>query len=138
MPPLLWRWIQIGLVELVLTLVLASIAPVFINSAYPWFGFLIWLGIIVAWIYSICSVAIVLWKAARVRRLFLRHFPEENDRSVFAFTGLSVTTAQRSISEWQYLVKDEEFREMGLSPLAFIKAEQNQSRKTSSKGLDYK
>jgi len=138
MPPLLWRWIQIGLVELALTLILASIAPVFINSAHPWLGFLIWLGIVVAWIYSIVSVAIVLWEAARVRRLFWHHFPEENDRSLFAFTGLSLSRVQRSISEWQYLVKDEEFREMGLSPLTFIKVEQNQSRKTRSKGLRHK
>jgi hypothetical protein len=124
MPPLLLRWILIGLAELVLTLGLASIAPVFINSAYPWLGFLIWVGIIGAWFFSMFQVAIVLWEAARVRRLFLRHFPEERDRSVFAFTGLSLPKVKRSIAEWQYLIQDQEFQEVGLSPLDFIKAEQ--------------
>jgi uncharacterized membrane protein len=122
LPPLLLRWILVGLAELVLTLVLASIAPVFINSAYPWLGFLIWLGILIGWIFSILSVAIVLAEAARVRRLVLRHFPEENDRSLFAFTGLTLPKVKRRIAEWQDLVEDEEFREIGLSPWEFIKA----------------
>ena len=122
LPPLLLRWILVGLAELVLTLVLASIAPVFINSAYPWLGFLIWLGILIGWIFSILSVAIVLAEAARGRRLVLRHFPEENDRSLFAFTGLTLPKVKRRIAEWQDLVEDEEFREIGLSPWEFIKA----------------
>lgn len=123
MPALLSRWILMGFAEVVLTLILASIAPVFINSAHPWIGLLIWLVIVGAWLFSILHVAIVLLEAVRVRRFFLRHFPEERDRSLFAFTGLSLVRVRRSVADWQDLVTDPDFQSIGLSPLEFIKSD---------------
>lgn len=120
---MLSRWILIGFAEVALTLILASIAPIFINSTYPWVGWLIWLGIIGGWLGSILHIAIVLTEAARVRRFFLRHFPQESDRSLFAFTGLSLPRVQRSIADWQDLITDPDFQDIGLSPLDFIKSD---------------
>ncbi|MEY2975992.1 MAG: hypothetical protein RLZZ435_129 [Cyanobacteriota bacterium] len=120
MPGLLIRWIVWGMVELILTLSLAAIAPTFINSAYPWIGFLLWLIILVLWFSSVLHVVTILHTAHRVQRFFLRHFPEESDRSLFDFTGLSVAQVRQRVADWQFLQADEDFRAIELSPLEFI------------------
>ncbi|MFZ9736772.1 MAG: hypothetical protein ACO3EZ_02060 [Prochlorotrichaceae cyanobacterium] len=120
MPGLLRRWIAWGIGEILLTLCLAAIAPIFINSAYPWIGFLLWLLILLLWFTSACAVLSVVYTAYRVQQFFLRHFPEERDRSLFDFIGLSLPQVRQGVADWQFLQTDEDFKAIDISPLEFI------------------
>ena len=123
MPAIVLRWMIWGIGEVLLTLVLATIAPVFINSSWAWIGFLLWLGIILLWIGSVLYVINVVGEAWAVRRLIVRHFPQYHDRSWCDFVGLSLTQVRRTVAAWYELHQDRDFQAIGLSPLEFIKGD---------------
>lgn len=117
-------WIGIGIAEGVLILVLAAIAPAFINSHVPILGFLIWIVIVGLLGYSLLHVIRRLRDATHSRRLFIRQFPDYSDLSVIHFLEYSSTRVQTTLEIWQTVHQEPEFQSLEMSPLEFLKGHQ--------------
>jgi hypothetical protein len=122
MPTLLLHWILWGMGQVFLTLVLTSIAPIFINSNAPILGLLIWISIVCLWLGSLLYVSTTLWRAKQVQRRFIHHFPQEPDYSIWEFVGLNWVKVDQRLEAWERLKEDEAFSDLNLSPLMFIQS----------------
>ena len=83
------NWILIGVSEIVLSLVLISIAPRFLNSKKPGIGFAIWFAVPTVLTGSGISLAQDLLKANRARSIFVTAFPEYSYLGIGDFLGRS-------------------------------------------------
>ena len=109
-----------GIAEGVLVLVLAAIAPIFFNSAFPLIGFFIWI-IIVGLIGG--STVYVLWRlrdAYKARTLFIHAFPDYDYVGVLSFLNCSSTRVRKTIELWQDIHHEPEFQVLNMSPLEFL------------------
>ncbi len=80
-------WILLGVIELLVCLFLMVIAPSFLNSNYPFLGFLIWLVVLSLVSLSI-GVAIIRWLDARKAcQLFVSYFSEYDYLTALDFLG---------------------------------------------------
>ena len=118
-------WVWMGIAEGVLILVLAAIAPIFINSTFPILGFFIWI-IIMGLISG--SVGYILWRlrdASLARTLFIRVFPDYGYLGILAFLDCSSTRVKKTIELWQDIHHEPEFQALNMSPLEFLVGHKN-------------
>ncbi|MFG6100589.1 hypothetical protein D0962_00275 [Leptolyngbyaceae cyanobacterium CCMR0082] len=101
---ILCRWILLGVIELLVCLFLiATIAPQFLNSNYPFLGVLIWLVVLGLLSLSVGAV-IMRWIDARIaRRLFVHHFPEYYQLTWIDFIGTTSLNVRRDIETFSIL-----------------------------------
>ena len=83
------RWLLIGVSEIILSLTLISIAPVFLNSKKPLVGFLIWFTVPTVLVSSSVYAAGKLAAANKARKIFVTAFPEYSYLGVSDFLELS-------------------------------------------------
>ena len=108
-----------------LLMVLAAIAPTFINSPFPIIGFFIWI-VIVGLIGG--STVYVLWRfrdAYIARHLFVLSFPDYDYLGVFSFLDCSSTRVRKTIALWQEIHSEPEFQSLNMSPLEFLVGHQH-------------
>ena len=113
-----WAWI--GIAEGGLLLVLAAIAPTFINSTFPIIGFFIWI-VIVGLIGG--SMVYVLWRlrdAYIARHLFVLNFPDYDYLGILSFLDCSSARVKKNIELWQEIYAEPEFQALNMSPLEFL------------------
>jgi threonine/homoserine/homoserine lactone efflux protein len=118
---LLRRWILMGIAEVLLALVLAAIAPIFINSNNPLLGFLIWLFIMVLLLGSVCYAIVQVFAAHRARHLFVRQFPHYRYLSTIDFLGLSPHQVAQGLETLNLIQTDPDYQDLHLSPFDFLR-----------------
>ncbi|MBE9046191.1 hypothetical protein IQ255_17565 [Pleurocapsales cyanobacterium LEGE 10410] len=109
------RWLLIGVSEIVLSLTLIAIAPTFLNSKKPEFGFLIW--ITVPTVLSGSSIyALGKFAAARkARNIFVQAFPEYSYLGVSEFLELSPAHVASQINLLRSAKETSEVQEFNIS-----------------------
>lgn len=79
------KWVVIGVSEIILSLILIAIAPNFLNSDKPVFGFVIWLS--VPTILGSSGIYVV-WRivdAQKAKSIFIDHFSDYNHLKIKDF-----------------------------------------------------
>lgn len=109
-----------GLVEGLLVLGLAAIAPSFINSHFPIIGVLIWIVIIGLMGGSIGYILWRLYDAHMARGLFIQAFPSYDHLGLLSFLDCSSTRVRKTIELWQIIHHDPDFQSLNMSPLEFL------------------
>ena len=79
----------VGISEIVILLALISIAPTFLNSKKPWFGFAIWFAVPTVLAGSSIYAARKLTTANQARKIFITAFPEHAELGIDKFLELS-------------------------------------------------
>ncbi len=120
------RWFVIGISEVILSLILIAIAPIFLNSNKPIFGFLIWFTVPTTLAGSSLYAAGKLGSANRARNIFIAAFPEYSDLGVERFINL---TPERVASQIDLLIsakESEEVRELNISLFEILEQTYNE------------
>lgn len=122
---ILRRWLMLGLLQLVLSLILAAIAPLFFNSSVPMVGFLIWAGILGMLLGSGTYISLQLRSAAQCRRQFLvqfgEQFPNYRSLSPLDFLGIAPAHLTERLEQYSLAAADPDFQSLEISPLAFVR-----------------
>ena len=125
-------WIGIGIAEGLLVLLLAAIAPIFINSSFPIVGLLLW-AVILGLVGG--SIGYVLWRlrdAAIARFLFIQVFPDYGHLGITYFLEYSSNRVQSTIDQWIIVHSEPEFQSLNMSPLEFLSGHKNDVQKPPS------
>ncbi|MGK7888074.1 MAG: hypothetical protein AB4042_01990 [Leptolyngbyaceae cyanobacterium] len=118
-------WLIIAGAEALLVLLLAAIAPTFINSTLPIIGLLIWLVIVGVVVGSMTHI-VWRWRDATLARdLFTTAFPDYQTLTVVFFLDYSSSRVQKAIAHWQGVHTDPEFLALHMSPLEFLRGVQS-------------
>lgn len=117
----LWTWIAIGVVEILLSLFLFAIAPIFLNSNQPTIGFLIWLAVPTLLSASGLYVGLRIAEALRARHLFITRFPQYRPLGVLPFLDLSVRQVVARLELLDSLRDDPDWQALQISPLDFLR-----------------
>jgi hypothetical protein len=120
------RWLWVGTGGVLGTLILAAIAPVFLNSAWPWVGVLLWSGILGGWVVSGARVVQQLLGAIACHRCFIRQFPEwqfpeYRNLNVLTFLGLSPEHVEERLQQYLLAAEDPDFESLEIMPLDFVR-----------------
>lgn len=83
------RWLTIGVSEIIISLILISIAPTFLNSRKPEIGFLIWFTVPTVLVSSSIYGVAKLKAASKARNIFIKAFPEYNYLKIDKFLDIS-------------------------------------------------
>ncbi len=122
---ILRRWFMLGTIQLVLSLILAAIAPFFLNSSIPIVGFLIWAGILCMLLGSGTYISLQLRSAAQCRRQFLAQFgelfPDYRSLSTLDFLGIPPVHLADRLEQYSLAAADPDFQSLEISPLAFVR-----------------
>lgn len=122
---ILKKWIILGVLEGLLSLVLISVAPIFLNSDRPWIGFLIWLGVIGLLVSSVLYVIYRLIDAHRARKLFVSSFPEYHYLGTLDFLGFSHAHVAKNLNTFLAAQADPDFQSLQISPLDLLRGAQH-------------
>lgn len=114
-----------GMAEGLLILMLAAIAPTFINSSLPIIGFLIWGAIFCLIGGSISYVLWRVWDAYSARTLFIKAFPTYRSLGLVYFLEYSCHRVQKTIHHWHIIHAEPEFQSLKMSPLEFLSGYKN-------------
>jgi hypothetical protein len=117
---ILRRWIVIGVIEIVVALTLAAIAPTFINSHMPILGLLIWLMILGMVGFSGGHVIWHWHQARQARRLWVRRFPQYRYLTTVDFLTFSPHQVAQGLRQLDLMQSDPDFQSLDLSPLEFL------------------
>ncbi|NJQ97977.1 MAG: hypothetical protein HC784_10815 [Hydrococcus sp. CSU_1_8] len=120
------KWVVIGVGEILLSLFLIALAPVFLNSNRPIFGFLIWLFVPTLLGSSAGYVALKLTDARRARQIFIANFPEYSYLKSTDFLAVSSAQVTRYLSVLEAARKSSEFQQLDISLLALLQDLQNE------------
>jgi hypothetical protein len=120
------QWVVYGIAEILLSLVLLSVAPIFLNSSQPILGFLIWLVVVGMLSSSVVYVVFNLTHAYQARRLFLRKFPEYSYLSLKYFLGLSTSDIAQTMEVFEAAKEDPDFQSLQISPLDLLRHSKKQ------------
>ena len=83
------RWLAIAISEIVISLIVMAIAPNFLNSKKPFFGFLIWFTVPTVVGSSSIYAANKLIAANKARTIFVTAFPQYSYLKTTDFIDLS-------------------------------------------------
>ena len=79
----------VGISEVIISLALIAIAPTFLNSKKPRFGFAIWFAVPTMLASSSIYAVKKLTAAEQARRIFITAFPEHRDLGIDKFLDMS-------------------------------------------------
>lgn len=120
--PQAWqRWSAIALAELVLGVVLFAIAPGLLNSKNPFWGFVIILGVPIAWGGSAIYVGWRAIDAHHARSLLVAYDPTYRQLRAIDLLEIPSKQIHQAINTLHTLNQDETLKDFRLSPLDLIK-----------------
>ena len=105
----------LGISEVIISLALISIAPTFLNSKKPRFGFAIWFAVPTMLASSSIYAARKLTKAKLARNIFITAFPEYRDVSIEKFLDLSPAHVADQIDLLATLKDNSDIQELNIS-----------------------
>lgn len=115
------KWLAVGVAEILLSLVLFAIAPIFLNSNKPAIGFAIWFAVPTllggSGLYAACRVA----DARKARKLFLKRFPEYAHLGLAEFLEISSKQAIENLEILEAIQNDPDCQTLNLSPFDVLK-----------------
>ncbi|MCS6813719.1 MAG: hypothetical protein NZ772_09155 [Cyanobacteria bacterium] len=115
------RWIVIATVEILMSLVLIAIAPVFLNSNYPLIGFLLWLLVFCLLIGSILYVITQVVDAFKARQILVARFPDYGYLGVFDFLELPSTQVAEHLDMLAIMREDPDLQLHNESPIEVLR-----------------
>jgi Kef-type K+ transport system membrane component KefB len=115
------QWMAIAVVEIILSLVLLAIAPIFLNSNQPILGFLIWLIIPTILIGSGVYVLIRLRDAQKSRKIFVSRFPEYSHLKITDFLEFSSSYISENLEMLENAKNDPSLESLNLSLLDLLR-----------------
>ncbi|MBD2578620.1 hypothetical protein [Oscillatoria sp. FACHB-1406] len=115
------KWLIVGAAEVLLSLVLLSVAPIFLNSNKPAIGFAIWLAVPSLLGSSGLYVGLRAADAKKARTLFLKRFPEYDAIALAEFLDISSQQVLESLEMLDVLQSDPDFQALHLTPMELLK-----------------
>ena len=109
------RWLTIGVSEIVVSLILISVAPTFLNSKKPEIGFLIWFTVPTVLVSSSIYGVAKLKAASKARNMFITAFPEYSYLGIDEFIDISPAHVASQISLLISAKETPEVREFNIS-----------------------
>lgn len=109
------QWLAIAVSEIILSLVLISLAPTFLNSKKPFWGFVIWLSVPTILASSSVYGLNKLVAARQARKMFIKAFPEYAYLGVAEFIELSPARVASAIALLQEIKETSEIQEYNIS-----------------------
>jgi uncharacterized membrane protein YhaH (DUF805 family) len=115
------QWIAIAVVEIVLSLILLAIAPIFLNSNQPIFGFLIWFAIPTILIPSGVYVMMRLQDAQKSRQIFVSRFPEYSYLQITDFLEFTSIYVAENLEMLENAKNDPSLESLNISLLDLLR-----------------
>ena len=109
------QWLAIACSEIVLALILISLAPRFLNSKKPEIGFAIWFIVPTVLAGSSIHAANKLVAASKARKIFVEAFPEYSYLGRDKFIELSPTQVASAIELLKAVKATSEIQELNIS-----------------------
>jgi hypothetical protein len=119
----LQKWLTIGIAEIVLSLFLIAIAPIFLNSNKPLLGFAIWLFVPTLLSSSGIYVTVKIIDAQKARSLFIQHFSNYSYLKIDSFLGFSAVDIEQNLKLLEAVNNDPSFDDLGISLIDILKKE---------------
>ena len=120
------RWLLIGVSEIIISITLISIAPVFLNSKKPFVGFLIWFTVPTVLVSSSVYAVGKLAAADRARKIFVTAFPEYSYLGVSDFLELSPAHVASQINLLVAAKETPEVQEFNISLFEILEQTKNE------------
>ena len=117
------QWFAIGIAEVILSLFLIAIAPIFLNSDKPLIGFAIWLFVPSLLASSGIYVIVKIKNAQKARSLFIRYFPSYDYLAIDPFLHISVAKIQKNLNLLKAIDDDPSFDGLEISLIDILKQE---------------
>jgi uncharacterized membrane protein required for colicin V production len=111
----------IAIIEIILSLILLAIAPIFLNSNQPILGFLIWLIIPTILIASGVYVLIRLQDAQKSRHIFVSRFSEYSHLKITDFLEFSSSYVSENLEMLENAKNDPSLESLNLSLLDLLR-----------------
>jgi hypothetical protein len=115
------KWLTVGVAEVLLSLILFAIAPIFLNSNKPAIGFAIWLAVPTMLGGSGLYVARRVAEARAARKLFLKRFPEYAHLGLAEFLEISPEQVIENLEMLEAIQNDPDCKTLNLSPFELLK-----------------
>jgi hypothetical protein len=126
MNKMLKQWLIVGVGEIILSLVLIAIAPNFLNSKKPIFGFLIWFTVPTVLVSSSVYVGKKITAAKQARKIFVTTFPEYSHLETTDFLGLSPADVTSQIDILLAAQDAPEIQELNISLFEILEQTKNE------------
>ncbi len=114
------RWVLVGVVESLVSLVLIALAPIFLNSNYPLIGFLIWLAVPCLLLGSMLYVILQVSDAFKARQILVSRFPDYQYLRVLDFLELPSTVVASRLDLLEVMRDDPDLQVDG-SPIDVLR-----------------
>ncbi len=122
------QWLAIAVSEIAISLILIAIAPTFLNSKRPFFGFLIWFTVPTVLtsssIYAVKKIA----AANKAKNIFIAAFPEYSYLKTTEFLELSPAHVASQINLLEAIKETSAIQELNISLFEIL--EQTKDEKT--------
>ena len=122
------RWFAIAVSEIILAFILIAIAPVFLNSNKPIWGFLIWFAVPTTLAGSSVYAARKLAAANKARNVFIATFPEYSYLGIERFIDLTPEGVASQIDLLISAKESEEVRELNISLFEILEQTNNEKK----------
>ena len=109
------HWLLIGVGEIILSLSLIAIAPTFLNSKKPFFGFVIWITVPTVLSGSSIYALGKLAAASKAKKIFVGAFPEYSYLGISEFLELSPAHVSSQIDLLKSARKTPQVQECNIS-----------------------
>lgn len=119
-------WLLIGVSEIIISLTLIAVAPTFLNSKRPVFGFLIWFTVPTMLVSSSIYAVGKLAAAHKARQIFITAFPEYSDLKVSEFLDLPPNRVLSQIDLLTSVKETAEIQELNISLLEILEQTKNE------------
>lgn len=119
-------WLLIGAGEIILALTLIAIAPNFLNSKKPFWGFMIWLTVPTVLGCSSIYTGRKLFAAHQARKIFVTAFPEYSNLEVSDFLELSPAHVASQIDLLRSVQATTEVQELNISLFEVLEQTKNE------------
>ncbi|MGD2183397.1 hypothetical protein [Lusitaniella coriacea] len=121
----IYKWVAVGVAEILLSLTLLAIAPMFLNSDKPAIGFAIWLGVPTMLGSSGLYAALRLKDAQKARQLAIAKCPEYSHLKIVDFLNYSSAQVAQSIEMYEVLQEDPDLNTLNISLLNLLEKPNN-------------
>ena len=119
-------WLAVGASEIILSLLLIAIAPTFLNSKRPVFGFLIWFAVPTVIASSGVYVVVKLRSAKKSRQIFITAFPEYSYLTTADFLDISPHRVASQVNLLSSIRETEAIEEFDISLFEILEQTKNE------------
>ena len=122
------HWLAIAVSEIIISLILIGVAPTFLNSKKPFFGFAIWFAVPTVLTSSSVYAVNKLAAANKAKIIFIAAFPEYSYLKTSEFLELSPALVASQIDLLKTIKETSEIQELNISLFEIL--EQTKNEKT--------